>query len=253
MCSNACAMSVALTCLGTGDAFGSLGRHCAGYLVDAPDAHVLLDAGPSILSALKARDRATSELDGVLVSHLHGDHFGGIAFLFLEYRWEEPRTRPLVIAGPPGIESRVFELFRALYAETAGDPLPFPVEFIELLDGGSREVAGMRVESFRVPHQEKALSLGFRIATGDRMLVYSGDSAWTPDLLRSSSGADLFLCECSTFTREVPGHVRYRDIEENRTRFECRELLLTHLGRAVRERQSQIPERLADDGLVVRL
>jgi len=246
-------MSVELTCLGTGDAFGSVGRHCAGYLVDTPGAHLLLDAGPSILSAMKARRRSTAEIDAVVVSHLHGDHFGGIPFLFLEYRWEALRTRPLIIAGPPETEARVFELKDALYRDARGETLPFPLEFIELGDGGACEIADVRLESFRVPHQQKALSLGHRLRTGGRTLVYSGDTAWTSDILRSSSGADLFLCECSTFRTPHPTHVSYAEIEANRASFDCGALLLTHLGREVRERKGEIPEQLADDGLVIRI
>ena len=246
-------MPVALTCLGTSDAFGSVGRHCAGYLVDTPGARLLLDAGPSVLSALKAQQRRSSEIDAVVVSHLHGDHFGGIAFLFLEYRWEEPRQRPLVIAGPPGIEERVFAVYHALYADARDEELPFALEFCELGDGDAREMGDVRVETFRVPHQRRALSLGMRLRVGGRTLVYSGDTTWTPDLLEKSRGADLLLCECSVLRGPHPTHVSYTDIEANRRSFDCGSLLLTHLGREVREHARDIPERLADDGLVVRL
>jgi ribonuclease BN (tRNA processing enzyme) len=246
-------MRFALTCLGTGDAFGSCGRHCAGYLLDTEGGRLLLDAGPSVLGALKAQRREPSEIDGVVLSHLHGDHFGGIPFLFLEYRYESPRTRPLIVAGPPGTEARVFELWYALYADWRNQALSFPVEFIELNDGSTRDILGVRVESFRVPHQKTAVSLGHCLTAGGKRLAYSGDSAWTPELLRRSSGADLFLCECSTFDTFNPTHVRYLDIQANRAAFECRRLLLTHLGREVRERSAEIPDELANDGLKLEL
>ena len=51
--------------------------------------------GPSILQALKRSGRDPGAVDFVLLSHLHGDHFGGVPFLFMEYRYEEPRSRPL--------------------------------------------------------------------------------------------------------------------------------------------------------------
>jgi ribonuclease BN (tRNA processing enzyme) len=246
-------VTTTLTCLGTSDAFGSAGRHCAGYLLEGPQSCVLLDAGPSVLTALKVQGRRPTELDAVLLSHLHGDHFGGVAFLILEFCYEAPRDRPLVVVGPPDTERRVFELYYALYAEMRGKPLPFELRFVEMSDGSTAEVAGSRVESFRVPHQDTAVSLGYRVRTNGSTVVYSGDTAWTPDLLRHSRGADLFLCECTTFDSEVPRHIRYREIEANRQSFECERLLLTHLGREMRERSGEIPETLANDGLKIPL
>jgi ribonuclease BN (tRNA processing enzyme) len=240
---------MSLTCLGTSDAFGSCGRHCAGYLLETRAGRFLVDAGPSVLSALKAAGRSTDEIDAVLLSHLHGDHFGGVPFLFLEYAYETPRTRPLLVVGPPETESRVFELFRALYADAGREPLQFPVEFVELADRGVHEIADLRVEVFAVPHMRTGLSLGLRLADEAHTLVYSGDTAWTPSLLAASSGADLFLCECSTFAAEVPGHIRYVEIEQYRRSFECRDLVLTHLGREMRARSTDVAEPLASDGM----
>jgi ribonuclease BN (tRNA processing enzyme) len=242
-----------LTCLGTSDAFGSAGRHCAGYLLDTAQGCILLDAGPSVLSALKSQGRGTESIDAVVLSHLHGDHFAGVPFLLLEYRYESPRERPLVVVGPPDTERRVFETYHALYAETRGEALPFEVRFIEVGDGSAIDLVDVRLESFRVPHQETAVSLGHRVCTGGRTIVYSGDTAWTPDLLRQSSGADLFLCECSTFEARIPRHVRYLDIAANRGDFDCGRLVLTHLGREVRARAGEIEDELANDGLAIRL
>lgn len=242
-----------LTCLGTSDAFGSAGRHCAGYLLDTPQGCILLDAGPSVLGALKAQQRRPIEVDAVLLSHLHGDHFGGVAFLILEFCYEAPRDRPLLVVGPPGTERRVFELYHALYDDMRGKALPFELRFLEMVDGGVQDVVDARVESFRVPHQETAVSLGFRVRANGTAVTYSGDTAWTPDLLRHSRGTDLFVCECTTFDSHVPRHVRYLDIAANRHSFDSGRLLLTHLGREMRARSGEIPDELANDGLKITL
>lgn len=243
---------VTLTCLGTSDAFGVGGRHCAGYLVETPAARTLLDAGPSILSALERNHRSASEVDAVVVSHLHGDHFAGLPFLLLKSTYDERRTKPLVVVGPPEIESRTRELYRALYREASNAEVGFDLRFVEARPGEPVEIADLRVEAFEVPHASSATCFGFRAAAGGRTLVYSGDTAWTDDLLRRASGADLFLCECTSFEAEIPGHVRWSDVDRNRSRLECRELLLTHLGREMRGRDG-LQDRLADDGLSIAL
>ncbi len=242
-------VAIDLTCLGTSDAFGSVGRHNAGYLVETGATKLLLDAGPSILASMKGQGRAPDEIDAVVISHLHGDHFAGIPFLLLEFTYQSRRQRPLEIIGPPGTEERVYTLYQTLYSERRGEAPPFPIRFTEVRDRSVIEVADARIESFHVPHQEAELSLGHRVVAGGTSLVYSGDTPWTDDLIRQSSGTDLFLCECSAFDSDVPRHVRYVELERNRKRLECEELLLVHIGSEVRQRAKEIELPLADDGM----
>ena len=90
-----------VTVLGAGDAFSSGGQRQSGYLVETHRATFLLDCGTTTLLALKSLQIPAEQIDFVAISHMHGDHFGGLPFLFLEYLYENPRTRPLHIVGPP--------------------------------------------------------------------------------------------------------------------------------------------------------
>lgn len=242
-------VGIDLTCLGTSDAFGSAGRHNAGYLLETPSTRLLIDSGPGVLSALRAQGRDPNEVEGVVISHLHGDHFAGLPFLLLDYTWQSRRTRPLTVVGPPGTGDRVQRLYEVMYTESGKEKLPFPIEFVELKDGDAHEVADTRIEAFFVPHQDTELSLGHRFLSQGRSVVYSGDTPWTEDLIRHSSGADLFLLECSTFETPIPKHIRYAELERHRTRLECTDLLLIHLGTEMRERADEIGLAMADDGL----
>src|SRR5262245_64069453 len=121
-----------VTVLGAGDAFCSGGRRHSGYFVEAGEVGFLLDCGATTLQGLKALGIAAKRVDFIAISHLHGDHFGGLPFLFLEYLYEQPRTRPLLIAGPPGTEERVRMLHRTMYRELDALPLCFPLHFREL-------------------------------------------------------------------------------------------------------------------------
>ena len=246
-------MPIDLTCLGTSDAFGSVGRHNAGYLVETKHRKVVVDAGPSILAAMKALGRDPDEVDAVVISHMHGDHFAGIPFMLLDLTYQSKRTRPIEIIGPPDLEARVYTLYETLYSERRGELPPFPVRFTEMRDGAVYEVGDTRIESFHVPHQDNELSLGHRFIADGTSLVYSGDTPWTDDLIRQSSGADLFLCECSVFEARVPKHVRYVELEQNRDRLESKDLMLIHIGSEVRARASEIEMTIADDGVTKRI
>jgi len=244
---------VAVTFLGAGDAFCSLGRNQAAYLVQGGGTTALLDCGATSLAALKRAGIPSDAIDAILISHLHGDHFAGLPFFFLEYVYQEPRRRPLRIAGPPGIEARVRDLFRAMYRDAAAQPLPYALEFVEMPPEAPLEVGGVRVEPFRVPHTEDDISLGLRLQLGARSLLYSGDTGWTEDLVRRSEGTDLFICECSFYESRFPFHLDYPRLAENHERFNTRRLILTHLGREVLARPGEVELELARDGLRIEI
>jgi len=194
-----------------------------------------------------------SAIDAVLVSHLHGDHFGGVPFLFMEYRYLHERTRPFAVYGPPGTERRVRMLFAALYEQNAGEPPSYPLVFEELRPGAPATFGAVRVVPFRVPHVTELVSLGFRIEVAGRVIVYSGDSAWTEDFVQQTRGADLFLCECSTYETRLSIHVSYPEIAARAADLGCRRLVLTHLGDEPLRHLGEITLECARDGMTLDL
>jgi ribonuclease BN (tRNA processing enzyme) len=245
--------SVRLTVLGSGDAFGTGGRLQSSYLVQGRSDTFLMDCGATILSALKRQGGDTGAIDFILVSHLHGDHFGGLPFLFLEYLYENPRRRPLVVAGPPGLAERVRAVYAGLYSEAAATPFPFPLEFRELRPGTDHTIGGVTVHAFRVPHQTSCVSLGLRVSVDGRHILYSGDSSWSEDFVAKSRGTDLFLCECFLLDTRVEYHMNYQDLFRNVPRLGSKRILLTHFGREFLDGRSDVTLECAEDGMVVTL
>jgi ribonuclease BN (tRNA processing enzyme) len=105
-----------VTFAGSGDAFGSGGRFqaCIHVRPDADQAPVLLDCGATSLTALRQAGLDPGEIAAVFVSHLHGDHFGGLPFLILDGQFSR-RAAPLLIAGPPGTRQRLTEAMECLF------------------------------------------------------------------------------------------------------------------------------------------
>lgn len=238
-----------LTVIGSGDAFCAGGALHSCNLLEHAGGTLMLECGPGVLAGMKRLGLPTELPDAVLVSHLHGDHFGGLPFLFLEYLFENPRERPLTILGPPTILERCFALYAALYRELQSFELPFRIDLVELQPGSTASVAGFEIEAFRVMHNAEPFSLGYRIVSPEGVLLFSGDSAWTDDFVEKSRGVDLFLCECCNMTPTVPMHTSYEELLANRERLGCKRLLLTHLGADVR-RAAEFRFERAEDGAV---
>jgi ribonuclease BN (tRNA processing enzyme) len=241
-----------VTVLGAGDAFASGGLFQAGYVIDAGGSHILMEAGPTLLPALKRGGIRPADLDFILISHLHGDHFAGLPFLMLEYMWQSPRKRMLTIAGPRHLEQRTRALFHNMYPGMNTHPLMRKIRFVELEAGRTARVGPARVATIRTPHTKPDVSLALRVTVGGKSLAFSGDSGWTEDLVGFSAGADLFLCECTYFeTDHLDFHLNYPTIERNRARFTAKRMILTHLGQEVLDRQGEIGMEMAKDLLKI--
>lgn len=239
--------------LGCGDAFGSGGRNQSGYLLDTADQLVLLDCGPTTLLAMKRAGFDPRGVKAIILSHLHGDHFGGIPFFIIEYLYQNPRDDPLTIAGPPGTENRVFELYKVMYGSGKGAAEFPPLNFVVLNPDHSQGVGCVEVYSFRVPHQVHDVSLGLKVTYRNRQILFSGDSAWTDSFIEHARGVDLFLCECSYYDEQPGMHVNYRSLAANLSRLECKKLVLTHLGEEMLERRHQLAAIVAEDGMMIEI
>jgi ribonuclease BN (tRNA processing enzyme) len=246
-------MALKVTVLGAGDAFASKGRFQAGYVISGGGHQILMEAGPTLLASMKRVGLSAANLDVVLISHLHGDHFSGLPFLILEYLYETPLTRPLIMAGPRHLEERTWDLFRAMYPESDPSQVARQLRFVVLEPGRTQQLsASLQVQSFRTPHTKQDISLGFRVKVGGKTIAFSGDSGWTEDLIPLSAGADLFLCECTYYDQpSLDFHISYRQFITQRARLSPRRLLLTHIGREVLERESEIALEMAGDGTVI--
>ncbi|MFI7632884.1 MBL fold metallo-hydrolase [Nonomuraea sp. NPDC049400] len=85
--------------VGSGDAFGSGGRFQTCISVTSGDLVVLVDCGATSLTALKSQAIDPRSVDAVVISHLHGDHFGGLPFLVLDGQFSRRRSR-CTCSGP---------------------------------------------------------------------------------------------------------------------------------------------------------
>lgn len=222
--------------VGSGDAFGSGGRFQTCLWVRADGSTVLVDCGASSLVAMRRLGLDPGEVDAVVVSHLHGDHFGGVPFLVLDAQFSR-RTRALLIAGPPGVEARVVASMEALFPGSSTAPRRFETRFLEVPhDLTPVRVAGMAVSAVEVVHASGAPSLALRLEAEGKTLVYSGDTAWTQTLVEVTRGPDLFVCEAYSYDKKIPYHLDYLTLCEHLPEIGARRVILTHMSADMLER-----------------
>jgi ribonuclease BN (tRNA processing enzyme) len=238
--------------LGTGDAVGSGGRFQTCILVQSGDKKFLIDCGASSLAAMKRFGVDPADIDRILVSHLHGDHFGGIPFFVLDAQFAR-RTRALPVAGPPGVESRVRDAMEVLFPGSSRVQRKFALEFLELQDRKQFLFGPLTVAPFAVLHPSGAPSHALRIRFEGKVIAYSGDTEWTEELVEAVRGADLFISEAYFFEKRIKYHLDYKTILEHRPQLGCRRIILTHMSRDMLDRLKELDLEWAEDGMVVSL
>jgi ribonuclease BN (tRNA processing enzyme) len=238
---------VELEFVGSGDAFGSGGRFQTCLLLSGAGDPLLIDCGASSLIALKRRGIDPGEIGWVLVTHLHGDHFGGLPFLILDGQFSR-RTRPLVIAGPPGLRDRVEAAMEVFFPGSVRVSRRFAIEFVELGERVTVTVGPGGVTAFAVAHASGAPSYALRVQYGAKVITYSGDTEWTEALVDAARGADLFICEAYTFEKTIKYHLDYASLRAHAARLQCGRLMLTHMGPEMLSRLDDAEFEQAEDG-----
>jgi ribonuclease BN (tRNA processing enzyme) len=239
--------------LGTGDAFGSGGRFNTCFDVTAPGRRFLIDCGASSMVALRHFGVAPNDIDAVYLSHLHGDHFGGLPFFLLDAQFVSRRQRPLQVIGPPGTGERLTRTREALFPGSAEKPLPFELVVDELAPGDTRRDDGVAVTAYEVRHPSGAPSLALRFAADGKVLAFSGDTEWVEALVEVGRDADLFICECYMFGPGVPFHLDYGTLAANLPRIAPRRILLSHMSAGMLAKRDEIELETAEDGMVIAL
>ena len=213
--------------IGTGNAFAPGGLCWNGFMVNGK---YLFEAPPQALQSLHHMGAKTNEIEAVIISHHHGDHFLGLPFLLLEWKYALRKTKVRIV-GPPGTRELATLIGESVYPGLMN--LPYEVIWDEVGAGERFRVGELELCTLAMQHDERlSATLGFAVEVGGKRLGYTGDSALCDSVLHLASEAEVLVSECVTLDEKLPMHMNLAyDMPKVRAAMSPdATLLLTHLG-----------------------
>lgn len=193
--------AVRVTFAGVGEAFDEDLANTS-ILVETDATSLLLDCGFTAATAFWRTAKEPLDLDGIYITHFHGDHYFGIPALLIRFV-EEGRTTPLTIMGQHGVAKQVQSMVDMAYPNTLAKA-QFDISFLTCEPGQEVRLGDMRLTFAMNDHPIPSQSV--RVNVDNKSVFYSGDGRPTTETLALARGSDLIIHESFSLEPDTPGH-----------------------------------------------
>jgi ribonuclease Z len=187
--------------LGTGTPVPNLDRGCAATLVIAGTKGFLIDSGRGVVNALVKAENPN--IDAVLFTHYHSDHFGEIGELLVT-RAIGGADKPLKIIGPSGARKTMNAILDAYSLDNGyrkahhKEKWPgMPVDIQESSSGNVYDDGEVKITMFTVDHSPVDPAVAYRIDYKGRSVVVSGDTKKVAKMVEMAKGCDILVHEAA--------------------------------------------------------
>ncbi|MGM0382094.1 MAG: MBL fold metallo-hydrolase [Thermodesulfobacteriota bacterium] len=193
---------------------------------------LLLDCGFTAPPQFWREEPDADILDGIWISHFHGDHCLGIPALLVRF-WEEGRKKVLTLLGPKGIDTVTRTSLNLAYPGMY-DRLGYTIQFLAVEPKKHVNIFGLTLRTALNSHSQRDLAL--RIDTQKKSIYYSGDGKATPESMALAAGSDLIIHEAFNIDSKIGGHGSIMESIEMAKACKSSHLALVHIQREVRSK-----------------
>ncbi len=214
-----------LIILGSGTGVPSLKRGAPAALLRIGDKNLLIDIGSGTLQKMLHFGVNYLNLDAIILTHLHPDHTSDLVPLFFACKYSlAPRTKELYLIGGKGTRE-FYEKLKEVYGHWVKAE-SFKLH-IQEAPHGKRDLLGICFSTFPLQHTRS--SIGLRFEYEGKVLAYSGDTDYCPELIEMGKAADLLVLECSfPNERKIQGHLTPSLAGKVAKEAQTKRLVLTH-------------------------
>jgi ribonuclease BN (tRNA processing enzyme) len=229
-----------LTVLGKSPSWQDAGGACSGYLLEDGDTAILIDCGNGVFAKLR-QFRDYIDVDAVVLSHLHADHFLDLVPYSYALTYA-PRQQPVPVHRWPGTDKPARpalhappgarEVFRRVVGAWGNDDLIENAFGLEEYDPSEKlEIGPISVRFHEVPHFTETFAMSLESTNGGGKIAYGADSSPTEELTDLARGCDLLLVEATLPRPErtgMRGHLTPREAGEHARAAGAKRVVITH-------------------------
>lgn len=223
-----------LTVLGSGTMVATKKRHPAAYLVDVDREKILLDCGHTTVARLLSLGVDILKLNFICITHLHTDHIADLMpIVHAQFVWgtrasQNQRKTPLYILGPVGI-GRAYKKLREVMWPEPEENLPIQ---IEACTRNIFRFKNFKIETLAVKHTDFFNSVAYKISSGTKSIVYSGDlhpNQPFRNLIDFAYRTDAMILDAGRPIGREGNHLTPAECGNIGRRAQVKQLILTHL------------------------
>ncbi len=247
-----------LTILGSGAALPTGRRHCSAQMLNIGGFKMLLDCAEGTQDRIRQNHIKLQSISTIIISHLHGDHFFGLAGL-LSTMHLCGRTEPITVVAPLGAREVIETTFRL-----TGNHIDYQLDWVEMdfTEGEQRVFENRRCTVDAFPIMHSVPTYGFRI--GERLEVkeewsadapltyaYCCDTCYLEEIVPHVAGANLLCLEC-TFANELAElaeqrfHLTAGQAGQLARKAVVKQLLLSHISARYKEPEILLQQAMAE-------
>ncbi len=173
----------------------------------------VVDAGDGVARRIAKAGFDVREVGTVFITHHHDDHTAGLGTL-MSVAWDNQRTKPINVYGPPRTEDLVkaavqyFSISAEIRIADGGRTIPISQLFFghDVGTGVIYQDANVKVTAIENSHFDfhkgpasgKHKSYSYRFDTPGRVIVFTGDTGPSDALAALAGGADLLVSEANS-------------------------------------------------------
>jgi ribonuclease BN (tRNA processing enzyme) len=220
---------ISLKVIGCGNAFNQNGYSNSSFLIETKDSTIVIDFGFTTLLALQKNNFPLEDVNKIMLTHFHGDHFGGLPAFFLARKYLAKTNDPLKIIGPIGTEEKVRSLQQVLYSGTENIFKEINIEFVELEANTIKKIDELDITTFQMEHTPESIGYMF---DANLKIGFTGDTTNCEGLQNLIATSDIIIGECSEV--EIASKVSHLDFRFYRKQNSDKSFLLCHYNENVR-------------------
>ena len=215
-----------ITLMGTGTCIPI--RNSPGLLVTIGKKNLAFDTGSGYLYNLKNINVNFTSIDYIFYTHIHQDHIADLPSFVWAYLNDFNKRESLQLFGPKGIKKHVKKLIDLTILNLSRKKkLPFDLKVKEL-ENSKLNFRDFSVITKKLKHSPKLNSIGYRIETKNKSVVYSGDTAFCKEIIDLSKNADLLIIECAE-AKHFEGHLNPEEVGGIASKANVKKVVLIHM------------------------